>query len=489
LHDDVVGVEDCGVPDDVSAELKSVGATNAQIFEGLADDEDEEDDEEDAYFVSPDSSVSPGSSVSPESSVGAVSALFGSLEGDRDDSVSPESSVETESASTTSPEAEASAATTAALKWSRAKRGLPVQSNEEVEKSPEDEMDGLIGRMSAFGSRVDEAQTSKSVEAINARFFAGLDDDEDEEEDGDIATQLGAALGELMEKGKVPDNLAKLLKKTKKKPVTQLDVDGGLDEPVKKKERVHKDPPAVITSYGDIAGSSNRTNENPIVLLSRFNFQENVMSKREDQVEHWMIRFCHDWYSPCERILPAYKELAWKTEKDLNQEGLKTIVRFADIDCSTDKPLCNEQNAETFPKIIHYGKGKNIGEWEGGNGKLSDQEEMKEWMEIQVKKILKAKVEESQGVASKDAKTTALLTQENLSLVWSVLSIVVTLLAHTWLVRSRPHGPAAKKEGNESSKDLQKAKKPVDSPGPSGMGSMLPEEWVTKASGGQLIEL
>jgi len=362
------------------------------------------------------------------------------------------------------------------------------------EDTPKEEMSDLINRMNKFSKRVDKAQKSTSEEAINARFFAGLDDDEDEDgpQDGkeSLESQLQNAMQDLLN-GKVPKNLAKLLETSQTQSeasVEQIDVDGGLDVPAApKKEAVEFDPPAVITPYGAVAGSPD-AEQDPIVLLSRFNFHNNVMSKRKDEVSHWMVRFCYDWYSPCERITPAYKELAWKTEKQLNygnKDGLQTTVRFADIDCSTDKPLCNALGAESYPKVIHYHHGVKVGEWEGSSGDAKDVEEMNLWMDISVEiNILKSS--EYGGVSSKDTAT-SLPKDWDFGLVFSVLSLAVTLLGHSWLVRSRPNG-VAENECSEPGKDVKKQKR-VDAPGPSGLGSMLPEEWVTKASGMQLLEL
>lgn len=363
------------------------------------------------------------------------------------------------------------------------------------EDSEVEEMEDLIHRMEKFRKRTEVAQSSKSEEAIYARFFAGLDDDEDEEEGGSRTIKLsGNAIIELLQTGKLPSRLEDLFESVPEGPGSEMPVD--VDGPaVPKKESVPKDPPAVITTYHDQAEAAlGKEHGNPIVLLSRFNFHNNVMTRRDDEVDNWIIRFCHDWYSPCERMLPAYKTMARKMEEQLNQDSMTTVVRFAEIDCSTDKPLCNEQGAESFPKLIHYHRGQQIGEWEGVSGKERDVKEMNEWMEAQSKNIL-ARRSVAGKVTTKDKIKALVGAPDDLSWLFSVSMMIAGFFWHIWLVRARAHG-VSEVEGKTTHKDTQKeaqlthqSTKHVEVLGPSGLGSMLPEEWVSTQSARNLIDL
>jgi hypothetical protein len=377
------------------------------------------------------------------------------------------------------------------------------------EDTEEEEMEDLIGRMSQFRERAENAQKSQSEEAKMARFFQGLDDDEDEDgESGTIALNpenFGNAIIELLVTGKVPKGLQSLFE-AQKAPALELDPTGGeagSESAVEVPEKVKADPPAVIKTYYDLhppvgeesTSHSSSEDENPIVLLNRFNFRNNVMSSRDDEVEHWIIRFCHEWYSPCTRMLPAYKELARKSEQALNLDSLQTTVRFAEVDCSTDKPLCKDQGAEAYPELIHFHRGRQVSKWiamEGG--REDDVKEMNEWMRDKVSKsILQSK--SSKRFNTQGGIKSGVTNLES-GLIWSCTSIVVTLLAHAWLVhgasKSRgDHGPKQQKQAEGAIKDTKEdAKQAIDAAArPSGLASMLPEEWVSTASGKQLLEL
>eukprot|EP00746_Dinoflagellata_sp_MGD_P002940 gnl/MRDRNA2_/MRDRNA2_105742_c0_seq1.p1 gnl/MRDRNA2_/MRDRNA2_105742_c0~~gnl/MRDRNA2_/MRDRNA2_105742_c0_seq1.p1 ORF type:complete len:463 (-),score=96.65 gnl/MRDRNA2_/MRDRNA2_105742_c0_seq1:75-1463(-) len=372
----------------------------------------------------------------------------------------------------------------------KARQPLPNEDDEA------EEMDDLIHRMTKFRERTEKAQSSKSEEAIYARFFAGLDDDEDEEEGGSKTLKLsGNAIIELLQTGKLPSRLEDLFETSDPGPGSEMPVD--VDGPVPKKEHVRKDPPAVITSYQDHADAAlGKEHGNPIVLLSRFNFHNNVMTRRDDEVGNWIIRFCHDWYSPCERMLPAYKTMARDVEKQLNQNSMKTVVRFAEIDCSTDKPLCNDQGAESFPKLIHYHRGQQMSAWEGASGKERDVKEMNEWMASQSKKILEQTSQTVAGtVTAKDKIKSLLCATGDLSWIFSVSMMIAAFFWHIWLVRDRADVDA-KAGGSTTRKDAEKDAQPpyecskhVEVLGPSGLGSMLPEEWVSTQSARDLIDL
>lgn len=112
------------------------------------------------------------------------------------------------------------------------------------------------------------------------------------------------------------------------------------------------------------------------IELNRFTFNQNVFTAGNNHVQHWIVRFCHDWYSPCEKISKPFEQLAGEFTNKLNTRS--TVVRFANVDCSTNKPLCNGQAVDHFPKVIHYSKQQKVAEWHGGSEE--DQRKLERWL-------------------------------------------------------------------------------------------------------------
>jgi hypothetical protein len=125
-----------------------------------------------------------------------------------------------------------------------------------------------------------------------------------------------------------------------------------------------------------------------VVDLNRFNFYNSVLREGHDQPEHWIIRFCHDWYEPCDQLTPIFKQSALEVDKVLNANTqFQATVRFADVDCSTNKPLCNEVADYHFPQIIHFHKQKRLNDWKGGGNKKVNAERYLKWVANQAERI------------------------------------------------------------------------------------------------------
>eukprot|EP00746_Dinoflagellata_sp_MGD_P001443 gnl/MRDRNA2_/MRDRNA2_102719_c0_seq1.p1 gnl/MRDRNA2_/MRDRNA2_102719_c0~~gnl/MRDRNA2_/MRDRNA2_102719_c0_seq1.p1 ORF type:complete len:251 (-),score=40.47 gnl/MRDRNA2_/MRDRNA2_102719_c0_seq1:5-757(-) len=117
----------------------------------------------------------------------------------------------------------------------------------------------------------------------------------------------------------------------------------------------------------------------PTVELNRFTFEQNVLTSGNRNVEHWIVRFCHSWYGPCEKIAKPYQQLAAEFTGKLSSTS--TMVRFADVDCSVDKALCNEQGIERFPKVVHYSGQKQVAHWFGKHGDAeADARRLNQWL-------------------------------------------------------------------------------------------------------------
>eukprot|EP00747_Dinoflagellata_sp_TGD_P212912 gnl/TRDRNA2_/TRDRNA2_85941_c1_seq3.p1 gnl/TRDRNA2_/TRDRNA2_85941_c1~~gnl/TRDRNA2_/TRDRNA2_85941_c1_seq3.p1 ORF type:complete len:379 (+),score=74.27 gnl/TRDRNA2_/TRDRNA2_85941_c1_seq3:171-1139(+) len=128
-----------------------------------------------------------------------------------------------------------------------------------------------------------------------------------------------------------------------------------------------KQPPPVPVEVVSVR----HKNEHMLTLNSE-NFATTVM-KDDSQVEHWIIKFCIDSWQ-CRKLSDIYKELSMKWQKSLNfsptanlPDRFVNTVRFAEVDCSTEKQLCIEQGVESLPSVHHIHR-KDLGT---GSSKIS----------------------------------------------------------------------------------------------------------------------
>jgi len=101
--------------------------------------------------------------------------------------------------------------------------------------------------------------------------------------------------------------------------------------------------------------------------LNAHTFSGNVLRKPMDEhVEHWVVSFCPNWWEPCQNLALPFDQLGLQWERKLNTGLLTKTVRFATVDCATDKVLCNQQRVEQYPTVHHYRHGKRAATWVGG---------------------------------------------------------------------------------------------------------------------------
>jgi hypothetical protein len=129
-------------------------------------------------------------------------------------------------------------------------------------------------------------------------------------------------------------------------------------------------------------------NARKVVDLNRFNFHNSVLQDGHDQPLHWIVRFCHDWYVPCDQLTPIFTETAIQVENTLNaNDQFQTTIRFADVDCSTNKPLCNEVADYHFPQIIHFHKQARYADWKGSGNLNRNGASFSKWIDKQARHI------------------------------------------------------------------------------------------------------
>jgi hypothetical protein len=100
--------------------------------------------------------------------------------------------------------------------------------------------------------------------------------------------------------------------------------------------------------------------------LNRFTFSGNIFDNVGDVVEHWFVMFCPGWHEKCQRLLPSYELLGVQWEDKLNTALMSSKVRFAKVDCATEKALCVSLGIDDYPSVVHYRQQQQVNAWFGG---------------------------------------------------------------------------------------------------------------------------
>eukprot|EP00931_Biecheleriopsis_adriatica_P037777 TRINITY_DN2167_c0_g1_i1.p1 TRINITY_DN2167_c0_g1~~TRINITY_DN2167_c0_g1_i1.p1 ORF type:complete len:476 (+),score=132.41 TRINITY_DN2167_c0_g1_i1:112-1539(+) len=123
------------------------------------------------------------------------------------------------------------------------------------------------------------------------------------------------------------------------------------------------------STFPDIARS--------VASLNPVTFQANVLQEHGSTV-HWIVLFCYDWWEHCQSIAEPFAELSESWQKELNTAAFEREVRFAKVDCATDRVLCNEQGVTGLPNVQHYSKGARVSRWTGGQ--KNDAKALEKWI-------------------------------------------------------------------------------------------------------------
>lgn len=119
---------------------------------------------------------------------------------------------------------------------------------------------------------------------------------------------------------------------------------------------------AVIEPAVEIKSISDATKS--VTLLNRFSFNGAV---QQEHVDHWIVLFCVEWYELCKEVQPGFLSTATVWEEALSYNATswqKSAVRFAEVSCATDKALCNENNVQSYPTVLHFKGGEIVDSWE-----------------------------------------------------------------------------------------------------------------------------
>jgi len=106
-----------------------------------------------------------------------------------------------------------------------------------------------------------------------------------------------------------------------------------------------------------------------LLQMNQFSFNGNVLNRpknKEEDVAHWIVQFCPRWWDPCVGLTESFAKVGSELEEQLNGALFMKNIRFAIVDCASDKVLCNEQEVATYPTTRHYYKGEFVAGWFGG---------------------------------------------------------------------------------------------------------------------------
>lgn len=125
-----------------------------------------------------------------------------------------------------------------------------------------------------------------------------------------------------------------------------------------------------------------------VAPLNRVTFTQNVLASREGAgPENWVVLFCVDWYQPCWSLKEHFLELAGEHGGLSDDELFSRKTRFAEVDCTVDKVLCNTQDVDSYPTVVHYRGGGRLGEWSSnGKGVDKDNEAFTKWLGKQIQR-------------------------------------------------------------------------------------------------------
>ena len=86
----------------------------------------------------------------------------------------------------------------------------------------------------------------------------------------------------------------------------------------------------------------------PVQILDDSSFDENVLGRDE---ELWLVDFYAPWCGPCQQLAPEWRKLA-KMLKSMDN------IRIGQVDCDSNRALCQEQGIRSYPAVRLYPSGQ-----------------------------------------------------------------------------------------------------------------------------------
>jgi len=104
----------------------------------------------------------------------------------------------------------------------------------------------------------------------------------------------------------------------------------------------------------------------PVLHLNRVTFQNTILDPETAHIPHWIVMFCPSWHDKCQGLMPSYELLGVQWENKLNKALMSSTVRFAKVDCATEKALCVSLDIDDYPSVVHYRNHQRAASWHGG---------------------------------------------------------------------------------------------------------------------------
>jgi len=126
-----------------------------------------------------------------------------------------------------------------------------------------------------------------------------------------------------------------------------------------------------------------------VATLNRVTFAGNVFTNPEGAgPEGWVVLFCVDWYEPCQHFQNTFDSTAIELGGMSDDEVLSRTTRFAQVDCASDKVLCNGQDVGAYPTVVHYRRGGRAGEWsQSGRAPEKEAASFQKWVKKQMQQL------------------------------------------------------------------------------------------------------
>jgi thiol-disulfide isomerase/thioredoxin len=193
----------------------------------------------------------------------------------------------------------------------------------------------------------------------------------------------------------------------------------------------------------------------PVLRLNRFTFQQTILDEHADEVPHWIVLFCPPWFQPCQALDPIFQRFTTKWQDQLNNAVLSTEVRFAAVDCATEKALCNTQNVDVYPYIAHYRNREQVKVW---RGKALDTDE----------KRLRSFLQKELGPLASAISTTSnaedVTAEAGQSVPMDFLLIFAAIAGNAWFISRSGYGSEASSSSAQCKKQLEGMTGAVETP-------------------------
>jgi len=144
-----------------------------------------------------------------------------------------------------------------------------------------------------------------------------------------------------------------------------------------------------------------------VTMLGRHSFNTTV---NQEHVDNWIVLFCVDWLEHCQGLWHDYRRMATHWEHALAPHASSwrtSAVRFAEVDCATDKPLCNENHVQMYPSVVHYKGGKFLKAWDLSKSAKSLSADISKWIGKELSpKLMREAPSNKEGSSAQSFATT-----------------------------------------------------------------------------------